>query len=79
MTFGYTTPAELVMAKRKGGSRQPLVCRRFIRFAVEEFAAVHTLGAWLQIGDARARVARKDDNGKGRPVAVRGLGDRSTA
>ena len=59
MTFDYTTPAELFMAKRKGGSRQPLVYRRFpsaaeaIRFAVEEFPAVHTLGAWLQVGDER--------------------------
>ena len=59
MTFDYTTPAELFMAKRKGGSRQPLACRRFasageaIRFAVEEFPAVHTLGVWLQVGDER--------------------------
>jgi hypothetical protein len=59
MTFDYTTPAELFMAKRKGGSRQPLVYRRFpsaaeaIRFAVEEFPAVHTLGVWLQVGDER--------------------------
>jgi hypothetical protein len=50
MTFDYTRPAELFMAKRKGGSRQPLTCRRFasaseaIRFAVEEFPAVHSLG-----------------------------------
>jgi len=59
MTFDYTTPAELFMAKRKGGSRQPLVYRCFpsaaeaIRFAVEEFPAVHTLGVWLQVGDER--------------------------
>jgi hypothetical protein len=59
MTFDYATPAELFMTKRKGGSRQPLVYRRFasaaeaIRFAVENFPAVHTLGVWLQVGDER--------------------------
>jgi len=59
MKFDYETPAELFMAKRKGGTRQPLGYRRFgtaaeaIRFAVEEFPAVRTLGAWLQIGDER--------------------------
>ena len=59
MTFDYTRPAELFMAKRKGGSRQPLVYRRFpsaaeaIRFGAEEFPAVHTLGVWLQVGDER--------------------------
>jgi hypothetical protein len=58
--FDYKTPAELFMAKRKGGARQPLGYRRFgtaaeaIRFAVEEFPAVRTLGAWLQIGDERS-------------------------
>ena len=59
MKFDYETPAELFMAKRKGGTRQPLGYRRFgtaaeaIRFAVEEFPAVRTSGAWLQIGDDR--------------------------
>ena len=59
MKFDYDSPAELFMAKRKGGARQPLGYRRFgtaaeaIRFAVEEFPAVRTLGAWLQIGDDR--------------------------
>jgi hypothetical protein len=59
MTFDYDTPAELFMAKRKGGSRAPLGYRRFktaaeaIRFAVEELPAVRTLGAWLQVGDER--------------------------
>ena len=47
------------MAKRKGGARQPLGYRRFptaaeaIRFAIEDFPAVRTLGAWMQIGDER--------------------------
>lgn len=57
--FDYGTPAELFMAKRKGGARQPLGYRRFataaeaIRFAIEDFLAVRTLGAWMQVGDAR--------------------------
>ena len=47
------------MAKRRGGARQPLGYRRFataaeaIRFAVEDFPAVRTLGAWMQVGDER--------------------------
>jgi len=59
MKFDYYTPAELFMAKLKGGTRKPLSYRRFasaaeaIRFAVEELPAVHTLGAWLQVGDER--------------------------
>src|SRR5262249_47889764 len=52
-------PAELFMAKRKGGSQQPLRYRRFataaeaIRFAVEELPAVRASGAWMQVGDQR--------------------------
>jgi len=59
MKFNYDRPAELFMAKRKGGARQPLGYRRFataaeaIRFAVEEFPAIRTLGAWMQVGDER--------------------------
>jgi hypothetical protein len=59
MKFDYGTPAELFMAKRKGGARQPLGYRRFssaaeaIRFAIEESPAVRTLGAWMQVGDER--------------------------
>ena len=59
MKFDYSTPAELFMAKRKGGVRQPLGYRRFtsaaeaIRFAVEDFPAMRTLGAWMQVGDRR--------------------------
>jgi hypothetical protein len=57
--FDYATPAELFMAKRKGGARQPLGYRRFpnaaeaIRFAVEESPGVRALGAWMQVGDER--------------------------
>jgi hypothetical protein len=59
MKFDFDTPAELFMAKRKGGARQPLGYRRFttaaeaIRFAVEDFPAMRTLGAWMQVGDDR--------------------------
>ena len=43
MTFDYGLPAELFMAKRKGGARSRPISRRFataaeaIRFAVEDF------------------------------------------
>jgi hypothetical protein len=59
MKFNYDIPAELFMAKRKGGSRQPLGYRRFgtaaeaIRFAIEDLPSVRTLGAWMQVGDDR--------------------------
>ena len=59
MIFDYGAPAELFMAKRKGGSRQPLGYRRFataaeaIRFAIEDFPTMRTLGAWMQVGDER--------------------------
>ncbi len=59
MTFDYGLPAELFMAKRKGGARSRLISRRFttaaeaIRFAVEEFPAIRALGAWMQVGNER--------------------------
>lgn len=59
MTFDYGSPAELFMANRKGRARQRLGYRRFataaeaIRFAVEDFPAMRTLGAWMQVGDER--------------------------
>jgi hypothetical protein len=71
--FDYGAPAELFMAKRRGGSRQPLGYRRFataaeaIRFAVEEFPAVRALGAWMQVGDDRFDcddIQRLYDSGK---------------
>jgi len=58
MKFDYQVPAELFMAKRKGAPHR-LGYRRFataaeaIRFAVEDFPAVHTLGAYMQVGDER--------------------------
>jgi hypothetical protein len=61
MAFDYNSPAESFMPKRKGvgGRRTPTGYRRFataaeaIRFAVEEFTAARTLGAWMQVGDER--------------------------
>ena len=59
MTFDYELPAELFTAKRKRGARSGFGYRRFttaaeaIRFIVEDFPAVPTLGAWMQVGDAR--------------------------
>ena len=58
MEFDYRSPAELFIPKRSGGRRhQRINYRRFataaeaIRFAVEEFPAVRTLGAWMEVGD----------------------------
>ena len=59
MTFDYAAAAELFMPKRKPGARQPLRYRRFataaeaIRFAVEEFPSIRTLGAWMKVGEER--------------------------
>jgi hypothetical protein len=60
MAFDYNSPAELFMPKPKGGGgRQPIGYRRFataaeaIGFAVENFRAVKTPGAWMQVGDER--------------------------
>ena len=59
MAFDYGLPAELFMAKRKGGARSRLISRRFataaeaIRFAVEDFPAIRALGAWMQVGNER--------------------------
>ena len=79
MAFDYGLPAELFMLKRKvglkrkAGARQRLGYRRFataaeaIRFAVEDFPAIRTLNAWLQVGDERfdsediRRLYLKDD------------------
>jgi len=47
------------MPKRKHGTRQHISYRRFataadaIRFAVEDFTGIRTLGAWMQVGDER--------------------------
>jgi len=59
VTFDYGIPAELFMAKRKGGPRQRLRDRRFataaeaIRFAVEELPPLMLVGAFLQVEDER--------------------------
>ena len=59
LEFDYDSPAELFIPKSgRGGRRQPTY-RRFttaaeaIRFAVEEFPAVRTFGAWMRVGDQR--------------------------
>ncbi len=58
--FDYRSPAELFIPKHGDGKRrQRINYRRFttaaeaIRFAVEEFPAVRTLGASMQVGDQR--------------------------
>jgi hypothetical protein len=59
LVFDYGLPAELFMAKRKGGARARLISRRFataaeaIRFVVEDFPAIRALGAWMQVGNKR--------------------------
>ena len=52
MKFDYQMPAELFMARRKGRP-QRLGYRRFSTAAEEDFPAVHTLGAYMQVGDER--------------------------
>jgi hypothetical protein len=58
MTFDYTASAELFIPKKGGrGTRQSLSYRRFataaeaIRFAVEDFPSIRTIGAWMRVGD----------------------------
>jgi hypothetical protein len=56
MKFGYQMPAELFMAKggpQRLGYRRFLTAAEAIRFAVEDFPAIHTLGAYMQVGDER--------------------------
>ena len=58
-TFDYGVPAELFMAKRRDGPRQPLSYRRFataaeaIRFAIEQLSFARAQGALMQAGDER--------------------------
>jgi len=57
MKFDYDMPAELFMTKRKGKShpryRRFATAAEAIRFAVEEFPAIRSLGAYMQVGDER--------------------------
>jgi hypothetical protein len=59
MTIDYAASAELYMPKGKPGARRVVSYRRFataadaIRFAVEDFPAIRTLGAWMRVGDER--------------------------
>jgi hypothetical protein len=57
MSFDYTAPAELFLAKRTKSSRENY-CRfataaEAIRQAVETLRTPKALGAWLQVGDER--------------------------
>ena len=58
MAFDYNSPAEIFIPKSKR-RRSLTAYRRFataaeaIRFVVEEFPAVGTLGALMQVGDDR--------------------------
>jgi len=57
MSFDYSAPAELFLAKRTMSSRENY--RRFataaeaIRYAVEDLRTPRALGAWMQVGDER--------------------------
>lgn len=58
-SFDYELPAELFVGTRRSGTRSRLGYRRFdtaveaIRFAIEDFPAMRTLGACMQVGDER--------------------------
>jgi hypothetical protein len=58
MAFDYGLPAELFMRKPKvrpqwPGYRRFATAAEAIRFAVENFREIHTLGAWMCVGDNR--------------------------
>ena len=59
MTFNYAASAELFIPKGKPGARRSPGYRRFataaeaIRFAIEEFPSISTLGAWMKVGEER--------------------------
>ena len=58
MAFDYGQPAELFMKKRKRDARSRQSCRfataaEAIRFAVEDFPALRTLGTWMKVGKER--------------------------
>jgi hypothetical protein len=59
MMFDYDATAELFIPKGKPGAHRSPSYRRFataaeaIRFAVEEFPAIRTLGAWMKVGEER--------------------------
>ena len=57
MSFDYSAPAELFLAKPAKGSRTKY--RRFakaaeaLRYAVEDLRTPKAFGAWLEVGDER--------------------------
>lgn len=79
MTFDYSLPAELYLAKRGGSQRKPLQYRCFataaeaIRFVVEDFPPIRTLGAWMQVGRARfdGQAIQRLYDGSGYPLRRR--------
>ena len=57
MSFDYTAPAELFLAKRPKNGRKNYerftTAAEAIRYAVEDLQTPKALGAWLQVGDER--------------------------
>ena len=57
MSFDYSAPAELFLAKPPKGSRTKYrrlaTAAEAIRFAVEDLRTPRAFGAWLQVGDER--------------------------
>jgi len=74
MKFDYEASAELFLPDRKGGRRQSINYRHFtkaadaIHFAIEDFPAMRTHGAWMQVGDHHF------DSDEIRPTAANILG-----
>jgi hypothetical protein len=76
IAFQYSSPAELYLSKRR---RRHTDYRRFataaeaISYAVEEFRALRSLTAWMQVGDERfnkdeiQRLYDDDDYPLGKP------------
>jgi hypothetical protein len=59
MTVDYRAKAELFMPRNMPGRKRPPGYRRFataaeaIRFAVEDFPPMRSMGPWMQVGDER--------------------------
>jgi hypothetical protein len=57
MSFDYSAPAELFLAKRtkngRNNSRRFSTAAEPIRYAVEDLRTPKAFGAWLQVGDER--------------------------
>ena len=54
MSFDYSAPAELFLAKpMKGKYRRFATAAEAIRYAVEDLRTPRAFGAWLEVGDER--------------------------